>query len=928
MEEKFISEVTLETLEKSEEKYRELAEMLPAMLCELDTNGKILFANQYAINKVGYTIEEFTKNGHDIFTIFTPGDRERARLNFLKSIKERSNSTNEYMVQKKNGEVFPVVVYTNSISENGHVKGVRGVMVDISDRKNLENEFQNSLKQQEILTRVSMIFNSLDGFDQKVNNALETIGQFTGVSRIYVFEDEPGGITTSMKFEWCNGKLASQIDEMQQFAYDNIPSWKELLTRDGIIFSDEVHELPEDIKKVLEPKKIKSIVALPIVIKNKHIGFIGFEECCGSRVWSQSEIELLRNVGLIITNAYQHKINQESLENNEREIRAIIDSIPDNIFHLDENGKFLSWKSSDTDSFYIPSHEIVGKFAKDIFNEDLAESIQVAINECLVNGKFLLEYELTIQGKCRNYEARFVNLNAKEVIAITRDVTEQKEQENQLMLAKENAEQASSAKSEFLANVSHEIRTPMNAILGFSEVLLDKIENPLYRRHLKTILSSGRTLLSLINDILDLSKIEAGKMEMEIAPMQFDTVLHEIRQVFNQKVNDKNLALEVMVDESVPRFIMMDEVRLHQILFNLVGNAIKFTESGYIHIVARAEKAKNPKCVNLKIQVEDTGIGIKEDQKERIFEAFSQQSGQSNRKYEGTGLGLAITRRLVEKLDGNIGVESKVGKGSTFTIELKDVEVVKNLSDDPFAIEEDDSNIVFAPSTVLLVDDIDYNIMIIKSMVEDKNIRFIEANSGEEALELLEKERPDMIFMDLRMGGISGFQTTEILKNDPRTSEIPVVAFTASVMQNTIAKIKGNFDGFLRKPVQKKQVIGMMKKFLEYKYELKTDANNSNAKKTLSNNEINLEVIPEVLDILSNDFIPKWKEVKDDLMIFEIEGFVNELEERVRIYSCPTLTEYCEELKAGIEGFDVDEIEKKLHEFPDLINKLRKLIEN
>jgi PAS domain S-box-containing protein len=925
MKKNTISQNTLDTLRNSDEKYRELAEMLPEIICEVDLNGKLLFANQYAMDKMGYTLDDFASKDWNIFSLFLVEEREKALISFKTCVSEQISSFNEYNVTTINGVVIPVEVCIKPLIENQKVIGVRGVMSDLSDRKNWENEIKNNLNQQKILSQVSMIFNSLNGFSQKVNEALQTIGAFINVSRVYIFENDIDDNYTSMKFEWCNEDVKSSLDEMQSYSYDNIPSWKQRLLDDEIIFSDDITDLPEDVKDKLIPKKIKSIIGLPLIVGNRQIGFIGVDECCEYRTWLMSEIALLKNIGNIISNAYQHRLDKLSIRSNEKETRAIIDSIPDIIFQLDENGIFQSWKGSNEDAFIIPSEEIVGRSIFDIFPIELSEKIQIAIKECIANGKFLLEYKLEVNDRLREYESRFVKINSKQVVSIVRDVTEQKEQETLLKQAITDAVHASEAKSEFLANVSHEIRTPMNAILGFSEVLLEKIENPLYKRHLKTILSSGRTLLSLINDILDLSKIEAGKMEIAYEPMQFDTLLYEIRQLFNQKVVNKNIALEILVDKTVPRFIMMDEVRLHQILFNLVGNAIKFTESGYIYVVASASKGKDLQHVNLNIHVEDTGIGIKEDQKDLIFEAFSQQSGQSNRKYEGTGLGLAITRKLIDKLGGNLSVESKLGKGSTFIIELKDITIVNNIKEDNIGKHEDDSLIIFSPATVMIVDDIDYNIMIIKSMVDDDNIRFIEANSGEEALELLETERPDMVFMDLRMGGISGFQTTEIIKSNDSIRDIPIVAFTASVMQNTIFKIKGLFDGFIRKPAQKKQVTGMMKKFLDYRYEYPVS---EDAQEVTENNieTTSIEYLPELIEVLNKNFIPRWKEVKDDLMMPDLQCFAEDLEKRVRIYNCVPVQDFCEELLVGIESFDVDAIEKQMFEFPILIDELRKLL--
>ena len=248
----------------------------------------------------------------------------------------------------------------------------------------------------------------------------------------------------------------------------------------------------------------------------------------------------------------------------------------------------------------------------------------------------------------------------------------------ELKYAKLEAEKANDAKSEFLANMSHEIRTPLNAVIGISELLQNSIKDDKQQNYIKTINSAGNSLLLIINDILDLSKIEAGKMELHYKPIKLHAIITEIESIFMEKVHSKEIKLFVDLPNDVPEIILFDEVRIRQILLNLVGNAVKFTEKGNVKLSIKAMPSNTGDInrFNLHLSVEDTGIGIPEVEKEKIFEAFTQISGQSIKKYGGTGLGLSITKKLVEIMNGKISVESEVDKGSIFHIEFSNVQIV------------------------------------------------------------------------------------------------------------------------------------------------------------------------------------------------------------------------------------------------------------
>lgn len=906
-------------LEKSEKRYRELTEFLPELICEINSKGELIYVNQFALDKFGYKNQEVINPNFNFLNIFDPKDRPRVIENVQNLLKKGGQLSNEYLAMKKNGERFPVIVYSAPIYQDDSIAGIRGVMVDITDRKNNELEIARNLRQQEILSSISLNYNSLQDFDKKTNETLRIIGEHTQVSRVYIFEDSANGLFTSNTFEWCNTDIIPQISDLQNIPYSLIHSWKPILLEKGIIYSENITELPQDLRDILEPQSILSIVVLPLLQDGKFFGFIGFDECIQPRKWIKSEIELLRTISNILANAYLRNAINNELINSVKENQVIIDSIPDQIIRISAEGKIRSNLSPQNNGLFGKYVFGINDSIDTLLDGELGNSFILSLKECLISGSFKFDFTFLNWDNLEYYEARFVKINENEALVIIRNVTENKEKEKKLQIAMIKAEEANRAKSEFLANISHEIRTPMNAILGFSEWLHDHVTDTQHKSYLHTILTSGRNLLALINDILDLSKIESGRMKIEMEPMQCKVLIHEIRQVLKQKIESKNLAFNILIDPSVPEYIYMDEIRLYQILFNIVGNAIKFTSKGYINLSVYAVKTVSDDLINLILSIEDTGIGIKEDQQEKIFTAFTQQSGQSNRYYEGTGLGLAIVSGLLKKLNGDISIKSKLGKGSTFTITLKDVKIAE-ISEKVLSEGENHYNLILEPCKILIVDDVEYNIRVLKRIIDSDNATFLEAKSGEEAIDILLSEIPDIIFMDIRMPGINGYDATEIIRKNEKLKNTPVIAFTASTTSDETDRIDKVFDAFLQKPVFKKDIMAVLKKFLPYKFKTTEEIQPE------ENHPISAEYIENLADVikgLENQFVPEWESIKNDLIIFDIEDFNNRLSDFASNNSCGLLDQYCRELNQGLQSFDIEMIEKKLAEFNDLIEKLK-----
>jgi signal transduction histidine kinase/ligand-binding sensor domain-containing protein/DNA-binding response OmpR family regulator len=512
--------------------------------------------------------------------------------------------------------------------------------------------------------------------------------------------------------------------------------------------------------------------------------------------------------------------------------------------------------------------------------------------------------------------------------------------------ARGEAEAANQAKSEFLANMSHEIRTPMNAILGFAELLRTQMAASKERNYLDAISSSGRTLLTLINDILDLSKIEAGKLELHYEPTSVPRIIEEIQKLFSLKAGEKGIALHVELDPELPIGLLLDEVRLRQILFNVVGNALKFTEKGQVLVRARAEsrgpssvssdqdaagtKAKLGETrVNLIIEVEDTGIGIPQEQQESIFGAFAQVSGQSTRKFGGTGLGLTITKRLTEMMHGRITVRSEPGQGSTFWFEFPNVAVTELTAPAQTSSEPEGDLSQFVPATILVADDVALNRQLVAGYFEGTAHRLIQTTNGRDALAQAELHRPDVILMDMRMPDLDGHEATRRLKANAALQHIPVIAVTASSFREEEARARKVCDGFLRKPFSRAELIAELRRFLKPAaapgaHEAPIPTGKAPGQ---DGEEVPSELLarwPELLARLRQEQAAVWPELCQTLELKPVEQFASRLQDLGSSYGALSLRRYGEELYRQAAQFDLDRLPQTLGSFPGLIERLER----
>jgi PAS domain S-box-containing protein len=596
--------------------------------------------------------------------------------------------------------------------------------------------------------------------------------------------------------------------------------------------------------------------------------------------YSNGVIEEVSGIARDIT---RRKEAELSLRHSEELFRGIFENLQDIYCRIDRQGRISMISQSVFKRMGYMPDEVIGKQITDYFKDK--KKIHSALIR-LRKTKSLRNFEISLNRKDGTERQFMVNMlmftndkgKAMEVAVLARDITELKRNEQELLKAKEHAEHSLKVKEGFLANMSHEIRTPMNGVIGMIDLLGETLLNPEQRDYVLTIKRSSETLLDILNDILDLSKIEAGKMVLHESPIALEELLIKLVSLFGQTAKNKGNELTYHIAADLPQFIIADQTRLLQILSNLTSNALKFTERGAVKIFLSLVK-KDGKTYMIKVEVQDSGIGISAIDKQILFTSFTQLDNSSRKSFGGTGLGLAISKQLCELMHGEIGVESTIGEGSTFwfTFETKSTSIAQVSTGSQ--VEEVPIENVFAEihPVILLVDDNAVNRKVANEILKKSGCYVDLADSGFMALEKVDNkintlgESYDIIFMDIQMPDMDGVETTKELKKRFPGLSAPIVAMTAySMKEDRDRFLSQGMDDYIAKPIRAQHLIWKVKELI---------GNVEGRKLELKQKEIAQEI---ALPVLDREIIDQLKAIGGaDLVYSVFEDFVMESNELV-----------------------------------------------
>ena len=928
---------TEQALVLSEEKYRSLVENIREVIFITDINGNWTFLNGAWEKMTGFGVTESI--GSKFSDYICPEDQTQA----LQLFHTLSNNTEKFVRQeiryltRDGGIKWLEVDARPAIDGKNNITGVYGTLQDISERKKA-TEFENVLLQLSAqLTGLSMV-----EIDSALNIALSRIGRFLNADRSYVFEFCDSDTAVSMTGEWCNDGIISEKDNFQRIPTSALPSLMDKLQRNENVFIASLSGLPKKWRKerkLFERQEIKSLLAIPMLVEKKLIGFVGLSYIRHEREYSVPEVNVLQVWSGILASLTKNKYTESLLAEARQNYKTFFNTIDDFLFVFEESGKIVDINNTVLRRLGYTKEEIMKFTISDLKQEDRREEssrmilkilsgeadycvvplvsksgeqipVETRITKGFWNGKPVLfgvskdisqiklseqkfssafqassammsiarvedgklidvnqaisdilgyskkeligktsedlsfyidpevkksisekihknapinKIEIKLQAKDKSVKTGIMSAEViyigseKCILTVIIDITDRKKAEEEMRKARAEAEKANAAKSEFLSRMSHELRTPMNSILGFAQLLEMGTPDASQKKGIEHILKSGKHLLDLINEVLDISRIEAGRLALSIEPLPVAEAIFEVIDLVRPQASNKSISVQFTNEQDKKTSIKADKQRFKQIFLNLLNNSIKYNHEGGTVIINTEIVPDNSRPHSMvRISVTDSGPGIRKEDLNKLFNPF-ERIGADRTNIEGTGLGLTVVKKLTDAMGGKTGVKSVPGKGSTFWVEF------------PFISKQTGNHELTEPpgemrcmlkakhGVVLYIEDNLSNIDLIKQIFTNQcpQIKLISSMFGNRALSLAVENTPDLILLDLDLPDIHGASVLKNLKTNRKTKDIPVVIISADAMPQQLEKLKeAGAENYFTKPIDILNFIKIIDKFL------------------------------------------------------------------------------------------------------------------